>query len=602
MITAPYNFVPLNKQVFFPPWTEDVNHDIPFEDGESGVIDITITAKSPIFIRDHEKPEEFCQHNGHYYIPGSSVKGMVRNVLEIMSFSKITIDEVKLKKPLSVRDMTNRKELVGTANGCGFLVKNGDNYCIEDCGNIVKIRHSKLRSRYPSINNKESAKEKYETFGFQQEEDGMLVFTGNIGNKKHEFIFKRNGDTIDVSSDVADNFKKVYFENEDSIDGQFWKQKFKNENAKIPVFYIKKNDNIKAIGLTQLFKLAYNKTLFEAAQQKSNNNKLDLAETIFGTHKERLTLKGRVQFSHYKADKVYFEREIEQVLGTPNPTYYPNYIRQTDLKGNKINKYKTLMDKDAEISGWKRYPLQPDTQQYNLPQNGEGQTNHDVTTKFTPLGKGTSFHGKIRFHNLKKAEIGALLSALTFHGNCNCMHNIGMAKPLGYGKINIHLNLKNLKFTQNDYRDSFQKLMDSWDKKEYANWLESSQITELLSMSNANNKKTLKYQQLENQNDFVNAKKAKEFLLPFSYEQQKVAKKNINTPIKNKPQNGYQLKEYSISEIAKEVNTTVDAVLDFIQKSTLPISKKLNQNSSLKEAQAIELIKKMKKQNNYVHP
>ena len=91
MITAPYNFVPLNKEIFYPSWSNDgkeISHDIPFEDAESGEIDITITAKSPLFIRDSENKEQFCQHNGQYYIPSSSVKGMVRNILEIMSFSK----------------------------------------------------------------------------------------------------------------------------------------------------------------------------------------------------------------------------------------------------------------------------------------------------------------------------------------------------------------------------------------------------------------------------------------------------------------------------------------------------------------------------------
>lgn len=68
MITAPFNFVPLNEKVFFPLWAEYVSHDIPFEDGESGEIDITITAKSPIFVRDHKDETQFCQHNKKYYI------------------------------------------------------------------------------------------------------------------------------------------------------------------------------------------------------------------------------------------------------------------------------------------------------------------------------------------------------------------------------------------------------------------------------------------------------------------------------------------------------------------------------------------------------
>lgn len=61
---------------------------------------------------------------------------MIRNVLEIMSFGKIRIDESKHKKYLSVRDMTDRKNLVGQANGCGFLVKNGSSYIIEECIDI----------------------------------------------------------------------------------------------------------------------------------------------------------------------------------------------------------------------------------------------------------------------------------------------------------------------------------------------------------------------------------------------------------------------------------------------------------------------------------
>ena len=130
MITAPYNFVPLNDKIFYPPWASDATlkniHDVPFEDGESGVIELEITTKSPTFIKDGKNPSEFCHfinENGgkEYYIPATSIKGMIRNVLEIMSFGKIRIDESKHKKYLSVRDMTDRKNLVGQADGCGFF-------------------------------------------------------------------------------------------------------------------------------------------------------------------------------------------------------------------------------------------------------------------------------------------------------------------------------------------------------------------------------------------------------------------------------------------------------------------------------------------------
>jgi CRISPR-associated protein (TIGR03986 family) len=192
------------------------------------------------------------------------------------------------------------------------------------------------------------------------------------------------------------------------------------------------------IGLTQLFKLSYNKTLYDAICQDRDDKKPDLAETMFGSEKSGLAIKGRVVFGHLQSNIVRFEssKTVEQVLGSPNPTYYPDYIRQADIINGKANKYKTLMDKNAQISGWKRYLLQNGIQSYQLPTDDNGKVNHDVATKFRPLDSGTEFTGKIVFHNLNKAEIAALLSSLSFHGqNDKCLHNLGMAKSLGYGKI-----------------------------------------------------------------------------------------------------------------------------------------------------------------------
>lgn len=666
MITAPYNFVPLNKEVFYPSWANDVSHDIPFEDGESGELDITITAKSPIFIRNHSDDKdnpskEFChfinENNAkEYYMPGSSLKGMIRNVLEIISFSKIQIDEDKYKNIFGVRDMTNQKLLVGGANGCGFLIKKGDEYYIEDCGKILTISHYDLQHKFNNIKKLESAEKKYNKFQINEvnfstyqkmmdvrgkqipkkmakidnnsSKKGILVFTGDIGNKKHEFIFENKGQTLPLEKKIYKNFAEVYLKDENSVDGQFWKKEFKISN-KIPIFYIKENEQIKHIGLTQLFKIAYNKSILEASKQDTDNNKIDLAQTIFGyvNKNNNKALKGRVQFSHLKSTIQRFEKEVEQVLGSPNPTYYPNYIKQTDINGDKVNKYITLMDKDAQISGWKRYPLHSSIKNYPLPMNKEGKVNHDVTTEFNPLSEGTTFKGKIRFHNLKKAEIGALISAITFHGQDDkCLHNIGMAKSLGYGKIEIKIERNNLNLTQKGYLDEFENSIS----KVISNWKNSSQLKELFAMANINTKsnKDLQYQLLENpnpkyakdKNDFTGAKKAREFLLPHSgtiipeikktftsssemkVQNQKSELKNtglkivkkIETSNTNQTHQTNQVKEYSIDQIAKEVGVKSNEVLDFIQNSTLPISKKLNLNSTLKEAQAKNLIKQMK--------
>lgn len=574
MITAPYNFVPLNKEIFYPSWSDQVSHDIPFADGESGEITLTITSKSPIFISNHNNdnnktPKEFCHHinqNGakEYYIPGSSIKGMLRNVLEIMSFSKIAIDDNILKTNLSVRDMTNQRELVGSANGCGFLIKNDKTFQIKDCGDILTISHTDLENLCPKIKNLESGKAKYEHFGIQKIPyksfkkmmdvrgkqipkimatidhtstiSGTLVFTGDIRNKKHEFIFRPNGKFFRVDESVYNSFSNVYFKDKSSLDGQFWFDKLQhNSDLEIPVFYKKDKDTnqITAIGLTQLFKLSYQKTLFEAAKQKSDPNKLDLSETIFGNARKNMALKGRVHVSHFKSTIQRFDTdEIKVILGTPKPTYYPNYIKQIGNHG-QVTKYKTLMDPDAVIAGWKRYPLH----RHAVPSIG-GNDKENVKTHFIPLPADTIFEGKIRFHNLKKVEIGALLSAITFHGqNGSHMHNIGMGKPLGYGKINIEINLKSSKYSITEYLNEFEEMMTS----AISNWKESLQLKELFAISNVNTlpESQLQYQLLENpnpkyerdKNDFTGAKKLKEYLLPFSSLHQDNNKKTLSTEL-----------------------------------------------------------------------
>lgn len=605
-ITAPYNFVPLNKEVFYPEWSnrfkKDKNgkkihdfpvHDVPFRDGESGEIDIEILTHSPIFIRNHyqegddfyeverkvkkidedgkiknEKEKvkistEFCyakEEDGakRFYIPATSIKGMIRNIVEIMGFSKIRIDEVEHKKSMSVRDMTNRAILVGTAKGCGFLEKTANGYALKDCGKVIVVSHEKLQND-ANIYTKRftTAKEKYNEYGektlfcsicedrsgnfpktkaniLQSGQKFNLVFTGDIENKKHEFVFRDSNNNVTLKKGVFESFKKVYFENKDSVDGQYWKEEW-SKNKKIPVFYTKnKKGEITAIGLTQLFKLSYKKTIFQASKQDIEAGKLDLAETIFGIEDNKIALKGRVYFSHLKSNIVRYEadKEVEQVLGSPNPSYYPNYIEQTKLRGKNVENYKTLMDEDATIRGYKRYPLQNQIQPYSLPTKDNGSVNHEVATKFKPLQKGTIFKGKLRFHNLKREEIGAILSALTFHGqNDKYYHNIGMAKPLGYGKIKITLKYnKTLRHTQEEYIKAFEDMMNAWDKKEFESWRNSRQMKELFAMSDKNEAKSLRYQRLDSKkkiDDFSKAKKAKKFLLPHSGDIQK-AKENDN--------------------------------------------------------------------------
>ena len=226
------------------------------------------------------------------------------------------------------------------------------------------------------------------------------------------------------------------------------------------------------------------------------------------------SLKGRVQFSHAFAleDTVMELPIVTTALGSPKASYYPLYIRQHGHNNNKVAQYATF--NDGIISGWKRYPVKNEL----LPGKSGGDK---LDTKFKPLNTGVKFKSVVTFHNLKKIELGALLSSCTFHGHQNDIcHSIGMAKPLGYGKIKV--NYCQLKSDSGQNTDEFMAYFEKQMNVFLGlNWLTTAPISELFSMGYSNHgvsNDELNYMKLEMKgpNEFADAKTAKDFFKPFS--------------------------------------------------------------------------------------
>lgn len=539
MITAAFNFVPLSQKVFFPDWAEKVSHDVPFEDAQSGSIDITITAKSPIFVRDDQDEQEFCQHNGTPYIPASSVKGMVRNVLEIMSFSKMSQFN---DDTYSVRDLSDAKNFymkeMKKDTYCGWLKKEAHCYVIEDCGKPGRIKHDELDKifemdfasshkkgifgnkaddktalrkyalihsdnfKYPLAHTTTSTTgDKRYALDTSSSLQGTIVLTGQPSGrdedrtipsgKVYEFVFFKSKEDLKLRDEVMQNFLFAYFdkrttEPKESPDWTYWKKKLE-AGEKVPVFFQKNGKEVAHFGLSYLYKLPYTHSVKDGLPpaHKENNDRKDLAQTMFGYIGDDEALKGRVQFSHFKA--VANDEKLDprtEILGTPRASYYPMYVKQ-----DEENLFKTFMNADFEISGWKRYPVHSGSKTVKTTETG----NENVGTTFKPLKEGVVFQGKVRYHNLKKSELGALLSSLTFHNTKGCFHNIGMAKSLGYGKIELKLDgVDNLEEYLKDFEVEVSEQVENWSK--------TQQLKELLTMAteqeNDKNSK-LKYMELE---------------------------------------------------------------------------------------------------------
>ena len=151
-IKSPFNFVPLAPQVFYPDWAQYVSHDVPFEDGVSGLIELSFKAETPIFVRNASASGQTDNSFSHvnvggeirHFIPATTVKGAIKNVLKIMSFGKMQIDK---RARYAQREWSNPSlyPLKGNADElskikCGWLV-------FDPSTRSYKIRQSKRMYR-----------------------------------------------------------------------------------------------------------------------------------------------------------------------------------------------------------------------------------------------------------------------------------------------------------------------------------------------------------------------------------------------------------------------------------------------------------------------
>ena len=554
-IKSPYNFVPLSGTVVFPGWADKVSHDIPFEDGISGKIELAVTLQSDTYIRNGGKWDEktkndnpdyqkffTAQINGEYkyLIPGTSFKGMIRNVLEIATFGKMQRFN---DDRYSIRDLHNRdytKRLVNKVKA-GWLHKDkNNNWVIYPCsyGRVEQEDLERIFRRPMGRSDKESVENKYKDLKIPantevwispsntldkkvtrvaRENDGHLVpavlvltgqpskrqdpnRSGRIPYRKHlEFVFyDKQEQPLDVSK-LKDNFE---FINEDRNGFEleawsFWKNKF-DCGQDVPVFYLGDDKEVQSFGLAMMYRLPYDYSVKDAVKpvDKHSSKKPDFSDLIFGYVNANDALRGRVQFSHFISKKSIDKIETTQktkttVLGGPKASYYPNYLEQPDnLKSS--DQYKLFFDSNAKISGWKRYPAQGIEASYPKPPEKDGKINEDMVTKLVPLKPGTVFTGSIRFFNLKPEELGALLWSLKF-GRFDdegkyFQHNIGMGKPLGLGRITIDItkNINSETSQEIDLQDcvaKFQSFMENEFKNEIYSWEKSPQIKELRTMA-----------------------------------------------------------------------------------------------------------------------
>ena len=467
MITAPYNFVPLNKHVYLPDWADQISHDIPFKDGEDGYIEVTWENVSPLCIRDASTGDDgysmhVKQSDGSrlYFLPGSSLRGMLRNTLNILAFGKM---EQYDNRFFGYRIFDTNKSLGKKYQKEMAKVKFGwlhkdesedDKYVLYPCiDGFDKIRIEDVSKWYPGYDEKKTSWErnnfiqrqsgcyfpKYEKY--EDDKTYCILATGQMLGKEHELLISQpdKDHPISLGKKTIDSFFAVY-EPSPYFDEY---QKLLKEGTDIPVSYISVSDGqgkngIAAMGMGRMFRYPYKydvSSLIEKEQPECQSGKRDLCETIFGWIGNENSAKGRVQICNALMTNTISENELKEivgVLGAPKASFYPLYLKQSG------SEYQTYESDDACIAGRKRYRIHDGDSVTELP---KGNGNGNVTSILKFLPRNCKFKMRINVHNLRRVEIGALLSAITFHKTQGVYHNIGSAKGFGYGKLKC-ANLK----------------------------------------------------------------------------------------------------------------------------------------------------------------
>ncbi|WP_456441611.1 TIGR03986 family type III CRISPR-associated RAMP protein [Caldithrix abyssi] len=664
-VKSPYNFVPISKHVVEYDHPEQVLHDMPFSDGLSGYVEVKLITQTPTYIRNsgNNNNDFFNAPIGKNntvsrIIPGTSLKGTIRNVLEIISFSKL--NKVTDHR-YSIRDLSYSKyqsklteKVAGVIHPkvkAGWITQistgDGVKWNLIPC-QYARVELKDLEKYYfntyhnnVNLNDRMSSIVKYQRWGnnlsiqFDYKEgdyqhspgkihykrvtslgagkySGTIVFTGQpfrrnerkkIG-KHMEFIFFNKGNTSYDVTALKKDFEFIHTnENEEPNDEwKYWKRKL-SSGEPMPVFYLEdKSCNVDSFGLAMMYRLPYPNKISDAirnsnAQHFPKNNEEyipDLSDMLFGfTHNingKNLALKGRIQFGHLfetgeSAQRTNSLGPITKILGSPKPTFYPYYIQQkmdnnfqVPKKGNKYD-YKTLMDNDVELKGWKRYPsenIQPDLN--SVPAG-------NTTTSFEPIDKNAEFTGKIKFFNLRPFELGALLWAISFGNNSLCQHKIGMGKPLGFGRVLLEIsNLKIFYDGETHNIHYFLKEFENYMNHKIPNWSQTDQIKELITMADVSYRSNYAsvYPILNpdtSTNEFVKQIKNRGYALPkYSQDSSKDTNIKILSSKKIKQQKQMeQKKQKAISknpEIEKILNLTNSELKSYIKDESISLQDK----------------------------
>lgn len=209
---APYNFIPLNSDVVGSDREKNQRNDRDTFDHNSGYIDCTLKTLTPLYIRDTFTREEiernlkinpnFFSPGGIFRIPGSSLRGMTRTLVEIVSWSKFGFTDEERKYHFrsfadASLDLRKEYEHMNTQIQGGFcpdpkyvkagiLKKINNKYCLYPS---VTINHDNTQFYKVEENDVINAGLCFEEMRIQRSKPDGRPY--NVPNNRYEMGFKK---------------------------------------------------------------------------------------------------------------------------------------------------------------------------------------------------------------------------------------------------------------------------------------------------------------------------------------------------------------------------------------------------------------------------
>ena len=487
---APYNFIPFSYQPYrrYEAMEDLPRHDEINEGLLSGQIDVTLTAETPVCVSDGKKEPEDKEKeidfvrgtDGRYQIPGSSLRGLLRQTMQILGMGLVRPGEdfanrrfyyrkfaakagtlaapvaKEYKKLLSVKtnpvlDAKGNPRVRQIKNGTavvqystvetygGYLHCENGAYYIQPVKATVQLlpRRAEWMKAwkdkytmavpvwYKPIGDKfdiqTSAKEGYLP--------GTLVSPGFIFSQNTLYLFPEEdpkAERIPLSKEDRLSYEDDYKDRANTLEGtqkdmrkDYWKLPEKGDAAK-PVFYKRDGDRV-LFGMSRFLRVPYRHKLAEglpASHRVGQELFLDYPYAVMGFASDSGSYRSRISVGDLPAEGDVRPESQTVVLGMPKPTFFPNYVQG----GKDYNQ------EEFRLAGYKQYWMKKP-----LP----GQAGDKVNTVLKLLPVGTRFSGTIRYRNLSPDELGLLLWCLQLEPGCR--HTMGQGKPYGYGRVKLEI-------------------------------------------------------------------------------------------------------------------------------------------------------------------